>query len=196
MQSNEQKPIIGHSPEILSPDDYVMQMQNLVRRSIKNDPTLVLHSAEEIRNRYENSIIAVLDNKIIGNTSIYPTKMKPLDMLNGQKIGECGSTVVEIDKRHKGLGKALSAKAMKILSKKYNALICATINERMENIRKSLGFEYVRFPQEYYDEGRKYLSPLLKGGIIEFESRAKCMMNFLDSKDSQKRLILDILDKQ
>ena len=48
----------------------------------------------------------ILDqNTMIANTSIYPTIMKPLDNLidiNGNqiRIGECGSTVVDIEKRY------------------------------------------------------------------------------------------------
>jgi len=67
---------------------YKDHLKNLILQEIQTNPTMVLHTDEEILSKYDSSIIAVLDGKIMGNASIYPTHMKPLDtmVLDGKSI--------------------------------------------------------------------------------------------------------------
>lgn len=196
MQSNEVKPVIWHAPSILSKKEYLWETQRLIKESIIHEPTLVLHSPKEILNRYNHSIIAILGNSLIANTSIYPTHMKPLDSISWINIWECGSTVVEIWYRDLWIWKTTILKAMELLWPNYDALVCATINHKMENIRKKLWFEYVKFPKEYYEEWKIHISPKLEWWAKEFENRAKCLMNFSRLSESKRKLILDLLDNQ
>jgi hypothetical protein len=60
---------------------YKDHLKTLILQEIHTNPTMVLHTDEEILSKYNSSIIAVVDRKIVGNASIYPTHMKPLDTL-------------------------------------------------------------------------------------------------------------------
>lgn len=100
--------IIDRASNLVSMDEYVHRVKDLVRASIQYDPTLVLHSDDAIAGKYHHSMVIMEGDHMIANTSIYPTSMKPLDTLldtNGNPItvGECGSTVVDIEKRYSGI---------------------------------------------------------------------------------------------
>jgi hypothetical protein len=67
---------------------YKEHLKDLILQEIHTNPTMVLHTDEEILSKYDSSIIAIVDGKIVGNASIYPTHMQPLDtlMLDGKNI--------------------------------------------------------------------------------------------------------------
>lgn len=97
--------IIDRASNLISIDEYVYSVKNLVRASIQYDPTLVLHSDDAIAGKYHHSMVIMEGDHMTANTSIYPTSMKPLDTLldidgNPIKVGECGSTVVDIERRY------------------------------------------------------------------------------------------------
>ncbi len=196
----ENQTIIGYAPELISSEKYIANLTDLITRSIASDPTLVIHSAHELAHRYHHSIIALIDDRLIANTSIYPTHMAPLDTLtdpvwNPIHIGECGSTVIDLEKRYHWLWTNLTKKAIEQLSHSYQALIAATINPSMEHIRKRLWYEEVPFPKEYFEEWKQFLAPRLPGGIKEFEQRAKCLMRF-EGNMELREYILQILQNQ
>jgi hypothetical protein len=61
----------------------------MISAAFQQDPTIVVHSDQEIQDKYTHGIVAMYNDVLIGNVNIYPTHMKPLDMLNnsnGQKI--------------------------------------------------------------------------------------------------------------
>jgi hypothetical protein len=64
----------------ISEADYVNGLTKLITKEIKKNPTVVLHTTDAMRAKYASSIIAVLNQrKIIGNASVYPTQMAPLN---------------------------------------------------------------------------------------------------------------------
>jgi len=67
---------------------YKEHLKDLILQEIHTNPTMVLHTDEEILSKYTSSIIAIVDGKIVGNASIYPTHMQPLDtlILDGKSI--------------------------------------------------------------------------------------------------------------
>ncbi|MEI6773731.1 MAG: hypothetical protein WCL18_02695 [bacterium] len=57
---------------------YLDSIKHLIHKERESDQTVVLHTDQEILAKYASSIVAVVQSKIIGNSSIYPSKMKPL----------------------------------------------------------------------------------------------------------------------
>lgn len=165
--------------EILAQDEYINQSKQLILKSIELDPTLVLHDDEEISFKYYHSLIAVKWNRMIANSSLYDTSMKPLDKIivneNIHKIGEIGSVVVDSDYRNSWIGKKLLSETISILWNKYSWIVMATICNSMYHIAGNNWFTTIPFPWEYYNEWKKYLAPRLNWWVQEFENRAKCL---------------------
>lgn len=181
-------------------DKYLKSMKQLILRIQKDDPTIVLHTDNEIMDKYKNSLIAILDDEIIWNTSIYNTKMKPLDNIyfawNKINIWECGSSFVKKEYREIWLWKELVNKWLEVFWSNFDALVWATVNDIMFHLRCSFWFEQIPFPQEYYDEWKEFLSKKMKWWIDEFWKRAKCIMHFQSLSDDVRKHILDILLRQ
>jgi predicted RNase H-related nuclease YkuK (DUF458 family) len=62
-------------------DRYLHSIKHIIQKERKSDPTIVLHTDDEILSKYASSIVAVFEKKIVGNSSIYPTQMQPLSNL-------------------------------------------------------------------------------------------------------------------
>jgi|UPI000370D6F7 hypothetical protein len=57
------------------------------------------------------------------------------------------------------------------------------------------GFERIPFPKELYEEGKKYLAQYMKGGEVEFEARAKCMLYNIKLSEKTKNALITLLQK-
>lgn len=172
--------------EIFTEKEYIAHIKTLVQKSISHDPTLILHSDEEIQKKYHSSIV-VFDRglrRMIWNSSIYSTTFACLQELSDSfgrpiKIGETGSSVIDPNYRNYGIGKRLIIEAELQLWRQYDAIIGATVNTIMRDMRiRELWYEIVPFPNDLYEEWKKYLAPRMIGGIKEFEEKATCIMKF------------------
>jgi predicted GNAT family N-acyltransferase len=129
---------------------------------------------------------------LIGNVNIYPTHMKPLDMLNnsnGQKISvwELWSVVIQPEFRWLGIGKQLTWFALQALWSSYDAVVSATVNDYMTHIFHDYWFHHIPFPKEYFEEGKLHLWPKMIWWVDEFVKKAKCFV--LSSKDVQEYIV-------
>lgn len=172
--------------EIFTQKNYITHTKLLIQKSLRIDPTLVLHSDEDIGNRFTNSIVAIDENSswIIGNSSLYPTTFPSLLELRNQswdviQIGETGSSVIDPHYRNQGIWKRLIMEAHERLWKRYDAIIGATVNTVMRDMRMNeLGYEIAPFPSDLYEEWKIHLAPKMSGGIREFEEKAVCLIKF------------------
>lgn len=174
---------------------YLQQMKNLILKSIEQEPTLVLHPDEIIRKKHRSSIVAI-NGSLVGNVSVYPTTINPLDSVvdcwnNKIKIWECGSIVVDLQKRFHGLGTKMVEESIKSFWAQYDAIISATVNPTFAHIAMSLWFEEILFPKNYYDEWLTHLSPNMDWGAFEFANRAKCLLRLTPKTQRYKNLIID-----
>ncbi len=179
---------------------YIEDVKGLIKRERESDPTVVLHTDEEIWSKYKYSIIAVLNKKIIWNSSIYDSKMKPLHDLSLQgkkiKVWESWSVIIHPDYRWMWIGKKLTTISLQRFSPNYDIIVGATVNNIMFNLRMHQGFETIPFPKELYEEWKKYLAPFMKDWDVEFEDRAKCMMYNFKLSNEQKKALIHILEKE
>lgn len=189
------------SPHISNIDisTYVESVKNLIKKEREADQTVVLHTDDEIQSKYEASIVAVVDQKIIWNSSIYPTHMKPLDdlIIDGKRIRvwESWSVIIHPDFRGKWLGKQLTSVSLETFTHHYDIIVGATVNDIMYTLRMHQGFERIPFPKELYEEGKKYLAQYMKGGEVEFEARAKCMLYNIKLSEKTKNALITLLQK-
>ncbi len=179
----------------ISVNDYLIQIKSMIINTLEEDPTIVLHSDEEIKDKYNNSLIAIHQNKIIWNTNIYPTTMKPLDSIYNSKwfkieIGELWSVIVDKKYRQHGVAKKMIKHSLDIYGSNYDSIVSATVHKSMNKIFNKYNFEQIPFPQEYFEEWKKYLWPKMQWGIKEFEEKATCVMLF---NKNIRSYIFDIL---
>lgn len=78
------------------------------------DPTLVLHTDDEIAQKYTSSMVVLdmLSDRMVGNSSLYKTTFPSLQNIHDDAgmivdIGETGSTVIDPEYRRLGIGKRL-----------------------------------------------------------------------------------------
>lgn len=184
----------------ISQSNYLQSIKDLIQKERVSDQTIVLHTDEEILSKYASSIVATLEDQIIGNSSIYPTKMKPLsDLILDSKtirVGESGSVIIHPDFRWLWLGKKITYASLKTFSSDYDLIVGATVNKIMFELRLQQGFEQIPFPKDLYEEGKAYLAPFMQGGIQEFEARAKCMMRSFWLTEKQKQELIVILQQE
>lgn len=155
------------TPEIIRADvffknnlrGYTQTITQLLETLSQDEPTLVIHTPEEFRDRFHHSMIVVADNQCVGHSSLYPTQMKPLNEVlvredgHTYQVGELGSVAIDKDYQHQGLGKLLLQKTLEEFENHYGAIISATINPNFTKLATKLGFsEEDCFPQEYYNE--------------------------------------------
>lgn len=118
--------ILSASDSWISQNEYLSQVKRMILESQALDPTIVLHSDEEILKRFSNSLVALSNWAIIWNSSIYPTHISPLDSINiGWRvlnIWECWSTIVDRRFRWSWLWKKLVIEWSNTFGKKYEAL--------------------------------------------------------------------------
>lgn len=197
MKSNIELTRVSRSD--FSPEQYGEHITHLILEAQSDDPTIVLHSHDEIIKRFSASVVAIMDGRIIWNTSLYPTHMKPFNTLSYQgrdiSMGECGTTVVEKWIRMKGIGRALVEKALEEFWCLYDGIVTGTVNERMVRLRESLGFREIPFPKELYEEWKKFLSPKMVGWKEEFKERAKCMFLQRNITKEEFDYILSVLSE-
>jgi len=192
--------ILRASESMVSENEYLDSIKTLITETQKEDPTVVLHSDEEIIEKFKDSIIAIINGEIVWNTSIYETNMEPLNEVYKDwkkvKIWECGSTFIKKEYRKLWLWKQLVKTWLKEIGPDFWALLWATVNNIMFNLRCSLWFEEIPFPKKYYEEGRQYLWTKMKWWIEEFEQRAKCTMHFQNTTKEVREHISNILLNQ
>ncbi len=179
---------------------YKDHLKDLILQEIHTNPTMVLHTDEEILSKYTSSVIAIVDGKIVGNASIYPTHMQPLDtlILDGKhiRVGETWSVIIHPDMRGHGLGKNLITKTLSEFSHAYDVIVEATVNDVMFALSLHQGFERIPFPKNLYEEGRNHLAPRMKGKEAEFDQRARCLMYNVTLSQEQKEELIAILQKE
>jgi len=200
MNNNQQVEFTTPSAANIDISTYLENIKQLIKKERETDQTVVLHSDEEIRNKYFSSIVAVFDNKIIWNSSIYPTHMKPLDnlILDWKKIRvwESWSVIIHPDFRWHWLWRKLTTASFETFFDKYDIIVGATVNNIMFTLRTHQWFENIPFPKELYEEWKKYLAPFMGGWDLEFQERAKCMMYNLNLTEQQKTELINILQKE
>lgn len=179
----------------ISSQQYLDHVKCMILTAFQKDPTIVVHSDEEIKEKYAHSIVALYRGLIVGNSNIYPTRMKPLDALstpNAQKlsVGELWSVIIHSEFRWLWIGKQLTWIALQSLWSKYDAVVSATVNDYMAKIFYDYGFHQIPFPQAYFEEGKKHLWPKMLWWVDEFVQKAKC---FLLANNPIKDYIVEIL---
>ena len=181
-------------------DNYLQSIKDIIQKERESDPTIVLHTDDEILSKYASSVIAISDGKILWNSSIYPTKMHPLSdlMLDEKKIrvGESWSVIIHPDFRWLWLGKKITNKTLELFANEYDIIVGATVNNIMFVLRMQQGFERIPFPKSLYEEGKKYLAPFMKWGEQEFQERARCMMYNMKLTEKEKNDVINILQKE
>lgn len=179
--------------------DYITSVKSLIQKEREVNPTIVLHTDEEIQAKYPTSIVALLHNQeIIWNSSIYPSKMSPFGdlVLLGQQtnVWEAWSTIIHPHFRWRRLGTQLMTHSVQRFIQEYDMIVWATVNDIMYSLLTKLWFEDIPFPQELYQEWKKYLAPLMPQW--DFEKKAKCIMLNKTLSDLQKIELILILQKE
>lgn len=181
-------------------EKYLDSIKQLIIKERESDPTVVLHSDQEIISKYHSSIVWLIDSDIIANSSIYPTNMKPLNNLilwwQKIKVWESWSVIIHPDFRWRWFWKKITTISLQTFSPKYDIIVWATVNAIMYNLRLSQWFEAIPFPQELYEEWKKFLSPLMHWWVQEFQERAKCMMLNISLSNIQKQELISLLQSQ
>ena len=179
---------------------YKDHLKDLILHEIANNPTMVMHTDEEICAKYTSSIVAVRHGKIMWNASIYPTHMHPLTPLvldwKTIRVGETWSVIIHADVRWYGLGSKLITKALQTFSSEYDVIVEATVNDIMFVLSIHQWFERIPFPKALYEEGKKHLAPHMKGKEREFEQKAKCLMYNISLTQKQKNELITILTQE
>lgn len=179
----------------ISKQEYLNQIKKMIIKTIQNEPTVVLHSDQEILDKYEHGVIAIQNGQIVWNANLYPTQMSELKNLIHPEIwllniGELGSVIVDEDYRHHNIGKTMISHTIKELSSRYDAVVSATVNDCMTRIFDKHWFIQIPFPKEYFQEWLTYLWPKMPWWVEEFTRKAKCFMLF--NKDIRD-YILEVL---
>lgn len=149
---------------------YITAISDMIAETRETDKSVIPHTSEELAERYQSSIITLLDKKIIANASIFRTQIREFE---GQNIGELGSVIVCPRHRNHKVWHQMIDMTLDTFSDKYEKIVGATINPHMYRIFEEHGFSEADFPDSCLEEGRKYLSPLLEGWEEEFNQRAK-----------------------
>jgi hypothetical protein len=174
---------------------YLASIKTMILDSLLYDPTIILHSDQEILDKYAHSVIALDGSKIIWNVNLYPTHMQPLDSLVCPHqwplhIGELWSVVVDVNYRNHWVWTCLVKHSLDVFAPHYDAVVSATINDHMDHIFRRFWFENIPFPHQYFEEGKQYLWPKMPWWIEEFTSKAQC---FLRLQKDIKQQILEAL---
>jgi GNAT superfamily N-acetyltransferase len=181
----------------ISEEEYYKSIVDLTLKSQEEDPTIVLHSKNEIIDRAKESIIVICNWEIVGNESIYKTQMKPLDQLyiDGKNIivWEAWSLVVKKDFRKNWIWEDLIRAS---LNNCFDAVCFGTVNNTVIQLAKKIGYTEIPFPKEFYEEWKKHLSWKMKWWEEEFNNKAKCMMHFKDLDLKYREYIIETLLKQ
>lgn len=181
---------------IISRQEYLQQIKKMIIQTIQKEPTVVLHTDEEILEKYNHSIVAIHNSQIVWNANLYPTHMSELQnilhptrwLLN---IGELGSVIVDEHYRHHNIWKYMIFQTIQKLSSPYDAVVSATVNECMTKIFDKHWFVEIPFPKEYFKEWLSHLWPKMPWGIEEFKNKAKCFMLF---NTPIKKHVLEVLN--
>ncbi len=160
---------ILQAPEWVSIDQYSQTVSVLLSQAYQQDPTIIPHSIEEMREKFQYSLIALLSWEIIGHIAVTPASLSEYD---GKNIGECGSIVVHPDRMWHGIASALLRESLDIFGH-YSSLVGATVHSRMYHIFEKNGFSQDIFPPSYLAEWESYLAPRMTGWRPEFLSRAR-----------------------
>jgi len=181
-------------------DRYLHSIKNIIQKERESDPTIILHTDDEILSKYASSIVAVFEKKIVGNSSIYPTQMDPLSTLaiEGKNIpvGEFWSVIIHPDFRGMWLGKKITHQVIEVFAAPYKVIVGATVSDIMYMLMTHQGFQNIPFPKALYEEGKKYLAPFMQWGEQEFQKRARCMMYNLKLTEKEKNDLITLLQQE
>lgn len=156
--------------EFCDRDIYAHTTSELLREAYELDPTVIPHTFEEMLERYEWSVLAVLDNQIVWQASMYHSRIPWYTSED-----EIGSVLVREGYWSMKIWNSLVEKLCE--SQRYSvAIISATVNPKMYPIFEKNHFRKIEFPPEYLAEGEQYLAPKMKWWIEEFHRKARCYM--------------------
>ncbi len=148
---------------------YAKASSHLLRDAFEHDPTVIPHTFDEMLQKFSSSVIALLDNVVVWQASIYPTSIP--EFLWSQEIG---SVVVRSQNFGNSIGHMLVRWLIHHYGNTSQSIISATVNPRMYPIFEKNGFEQIPFPPLYLEEGKQYLAPKMVWGETEFLERARC----------------------
>ena len=154
---------------MLSIDEYAHISAWLLQNAFQIDPTVIPHSVEEMSEKYHSSVIALMDDTIVWQASIYQSRIPWFCASQ-----EIGSVVVEAERFWKSIGKWLIRELLEHYGVWVESIISATVNPRMYSLFERNGFSQIPFPPIYLEEWRQYLAPKMIGGEKEFFQRARC----------------------
>ncbi len=154
--------------EFCDANTYAENTANLLREAYEQDPTVIPHKLEEMLQKYTWSVLAVFDNQIIWQASIYNSRIPWYT-----NEDEIGSVLVREWYWNLKIWNSLVERLCE--SQRYSvAIISATVNPKMYPIFEKNYFRQIEFPPEYLAEGEQYLAPKMKWWIEEFKTRARC----------------------
>ncbi len=156
--------------EFCDRDLYADTTSQLLREAYELDPTVIPHTPEEMLERYEWSVLAVLGNQIVWQASMYDSHIPWYT-----QDEEIGSVVVNSIYWNMRIWNALVAQLV-TLQKYYKNIISATVNPKMYPIFERNWFLQTSFPPEYLAEGEQYLAPRMPWGIEAFHKKARCYL--------------------
>ncbi len=156
--------------EFCDSETYADSTSWLLRKAYQQDPTVIPHTFEEMRERYEWSVVAVLDNTIVWQASKYGSRI-PWYTTDE----EIGSVVVDFRHWNMSIGNSL-VKRLSLSQDYCKKIISATVNPRMYPIFEKNWFRQIKFPAEYLAEWEKHLAPKMIWGIEEFHKKARCYL--------------------
>lgn len=155
--------------EFCDVNTYAENAVNLLREAYEQDPTVIPHTFEEMLQKYTWSVLAIFDNQIIWQASIYQSTIPKYNLSY-----EVGSVVVQQNHGNNSLWLQIVSKVIHNKRAHYHGIISATVNQKMYPIFEKNWFLQVEFPPEYLAEGEQYLAPKMSGGKDEFHKKARC----------------------
>lgn len=161
---------INNTINFSSEEKYIKWVLKLIEKARRIDHSVIPHTEEELLERYKTSIICLLNNQIIWNSSIFSTN---IEEFKWQNIGEIWSVITDFDYRNKWIWHKMIEKSILEYKNLFSSIVWATINPKMYNIFKENGFIEEKFPESSLEEWKKYLSFLLLWWEKEFLERAK-----------------------
>jgi len=179
---------IYQSNDVFTESEYVIWVWELIEKTRELDSTVIPHTKEELLDRYDKSLVCILDNKIIWHLSLCRTKITELLDLN---IWEIWSVIIDKEYRWRWLWFDLIDKGIFFLWNKYDWIISATISVTMKHLLDAIWLTSIKFPELYFQEWKKHLSWLLKWWEEEFDNLAKCM--FLENKKWEREKVIKLL---
>lgn len=161
--------IILPAPEFCDAHTYALSATNLLRKAYEQDPTLIPHTVDEMLQKYEWSVLVILDNQIIWQASIYKSTIPKYS-----PSYEIGSVIIQKNHGNNSLWFQVVERLVHEKWRHYHGIISATVNQKMYPIFEKNWFLQVEFPPEYLAEGEQYLAPKMVGGKEEFYQKARC----------------------